>query len=392
MDMKVVAILTLSLILNAGLSVHFLLTNGAGTSDTSFVSENSNNTVSESSTTLEITSGGNSDFQALIDLGLSKAQAKQLIFQQLKDTYRISNSKIENTYWKNTNASKADYILQKQAVQQQIRDELVALIGQSARDEPSFIEVFRPLQAQFPFLTSQEQIAVQKIQIDHQTAIMKAPKVEASLSPFPQRTNSHHLPMSPVSVNVNSILSDQSAFEYVLRTSFLARQLRESDVEFTEESFRKAYRLLADLFPAAPSVIDRYQQRLPDKTLVDRREDLDELLGAMNTLKIMSTLDPEFQKLQLKASGLNLDEEQIMTAYEISLEARMAIFDGIRTREDNPEVGVQMIRQAANNHWNQLSQQLGDEVAEQLLGSSSRRANSQQPQVPTFPANIIKNN
>ena len=80
-----------------------------------------------------------------------------------------------------------------------------------------------------------------------------------------------------------------------------------------------------------------------------------------------------------------------MIAYEIALDARKALLDGIRTRQDNPEIGLQMIREASNNHWNQLSQELGDEVTEQLLGSSSRQIKNQLPQVLAPQTTIIKN-
>ncbi|MDA9091155.1 hypothetical protein OAE19_03520 [Porticoccaceae bacterium] len=329
-----------------------------------------------------------SDYKELLSLGLSDEQAKRLILQELKDIH--SSTQSQDIYWKTTTASKAALVRQHYVSQQKIRDALIARFGQSTWDEPLFSEVFLPLQKQFPFLTAQEQIALQKFQIDRQIAMMSAPQTSP---PFqlsrqnPQRLASR--PVTPLSGDVSSILSEKSAFEYNLRMSMLAHQFRASEVDFTENTFRRAYRLLEDLFPARASVTPTDRGKLPDSTLVDRRYDLNELVGAENTLKLMATLDPEFREIQRRAGGLNLNEEQILTAYEISLAARKAIFDGVRAKEVNPQIGVEMIRDAANTQWNQISTHLGEEVAEKLLGSTSHRLRNQPPKVFTPSATIV---
>lgn len=378
-------LLALSLILSGVLVFSLLFENKKNVSLPSGISE----TLKTNSNSDVIT-----DYHELLNLGLSETQAKRLVYDELKDTLGLNDPQVNDIYWANTRALKAASIRKKYAIQAQLRRSLIDLFGSSAEDNQVFSEVFRPLQSKFPFLTSDEQIAVQKIQFEHQIAIMSKPQIKSFSPTSGNSANPQQLAISPLSLsaNVKPVLSDESALEYDLRASFLSSQLRESDVKFSEESFRKTYSLLADLFLAHTSSRAPGQHQLPDKTLMDRRADLEDLLGIEDSLKVIVTLDPEFKNLQRQALSLNLNEEQLMTAYELGLNARKALTDGIRARGENPEVGLQMIREAANNHWNQLSQQLGDEVAEQLLGSSKHRSRTQNSPEMTPQQNIIINN
>ena len=385
MDMKKPIFFTLSLILNAVFAFSLLFENDK---DVSLP------LVTSDSLKINVNTDVITDYLELLNLGLSETQAKRLVYEELRDTLGLNDFKVEDIYWANSNVSKAASIREKYEIQNQIRQGLIDLFGSSARDNPVFSEAFRPLQLQFPFLTPDEQVAVQKIQLDHQISMMSKPQIKSFLPVSGNAASQQHLAVSSssLSADVKSVLNEESALEYDLRASFLSSQLRESDVDFTEESFRQTYVLLADLFPAKPQSMISGQHQLPDNTLVDRRVGLEELLGAEDTLKIMVTLDPGFQKLQRQAVTFNLSEQELMTAYEIGLNARKALMDGIRTKAENPEIGLQMIRDAANNHWNQLSQQLGDEAAEQLLGSSRHRGRGQKSQGMTPQNNIIFNN
>lgn len=389
MDKQKTIFLFLCLILIAIFGFDLFLDTDEATSAPSSGVEKSNVYISDDRNAPVSSSDNDSNYQELLDRGFSAKQAKRLILQELQDVH--STTELQDIYWKTTEASKVALVGQKHASQQKIRDALKARFGQSARDEPIFREVFLPLQKQFPFLTSHEQIALQQLQIDHQISMMSTPQARTHFSP--SRGNPKQLASllpTTLSLDVSLILSKESAFEYNLRMSTLAHQLRKSDVDFSEETFRKAYQILENLFSVTPSNTVSGRQQLPDSTLVDRRVDLDELLGSENTLKIMVALDPEFQELKRRATAINLNEEQLMMAYEISLEARKAIFEGVRVKESNPEIGVEMIRDAANNHWNQISQQLGDEVAEKLLSPKNHLTTSQQPRVFTSP-NTINN-
>ena len=334
---------------------------------------------------------GELDYQELLDRGLTENQAKRLIFAELQYIHRDTESEEPDIYWEKTEAARTALIRQKYTSQQQVRDALIVHFGQAAREEPIFIDVFRPLQKQFPFLTSKEQIALQKLQIDSQISMLSVQQTQDIFSLNPSNLDQFP-PIMPktLSLDISHILDEDSAFEYNLRMSTLAHQLRNSGVDFSEETFRKTYQILANVFLVKSPKSGADLQQMPESTLVDHRGDLDNLLGGDNTLKVMAALDPEFQTLRRKVAGLNLNEEQIMLAYEISLEARKAIFEALRTKESNPEIGIEMIRDAANSYWNQLSQQLGDEVAEQLLTQKRQISANQQPRVVT-PPNTIKN-
>lgn len=393
MDMKKTAVLPFSLILNVALGFHIFFKNNADIYPDPTSGEHSAILATGNPIDLDAASNYDSYYQDLVILGLSDSQAKQLLFQKLKGVHNPSSPNAQDIYWESNKELQSASIDQKIAAQQIIRDKLIALFGQSAWDEPSFSEIFRPLQRQFPFLLPREQIALQKLQADHQISIMSASQTKPYFSPSERTENPRPLTSTPslFSVDVSAALSETSAFEYDLRMSFLARQLRESSVRFTEESFRKTYRILSALYPKNPRPSIPGKPQMLGKTLIDSRMELEDILGSEDTLKVIVALDPDFQKMQRRASRLNLNQEQLMIAYEIALDARKALLDGIRTRQDNPEIGLQMIREASNNHWNQLSQELGDEVTEQLLGASSPQAKNQLPQVLTPQTTIIKN-
>lgn len=385
MNSKTLSFFSLSLAIAALVAIYYAL----DTSVSKLPPEDTQGRLSNK-TSVVVPEKTNIDYLGLVKNGLSELQAKQLIFQQIKDTDRSELTNIKDRFWESDKTAKTFLLQNKLWSQQRIRDDLIRIFGDSAWEDPTFSEVFKPLQLQFPFLSAKEQIAVHKVQVEHHLAALKSQKMQTQ---FLQSNQDAHQ-FTPLSVgfpaaDVSEVLSEEAAYEYDLRTSMLAHQLRDSGVDFNEEKFRKTYDLLTDVLPAVRSEKPVGRVKIPESTLVDRRTALQNLLGSEDSMKVIVALDPEFRILQRKAAKLELEVEQLMTAYEISLETRKAILDAIRTKEHSPEIGIEMIRQAGENQWNRISQQLGEDIAKKMLGPTGR-FDYQQPIV--FPVSKSKMN
>ncbi len=390
--MKFSVILLLSIILNLALGFNLYFKKNSGLTTPASANYPTDSEALTNTPVLESSFDYKTYYHELLALGLSHTQSKQLLIKELEDNQGSVISKKSDPYWKATNESTSALIRQRLVNQQAIREKLVALFGISAWDEPPFKSVFRPLQAQFPFLLPQEQIELQRLQVEHQVNLATKKQKRFLLNSNSRGANSTKLPSvsQPSYLDVRAVLSKASALEYGLRMSPLSNQLRHSSVAFNEKEFRKTYQLLADL-EIGPLVGKPNENMLSIKTLIDYREDLEGILGPERTLKVMTAIDPEFHLLQQKAMHLKLDDQQLMKVYTIALDARETLMNGIRIKHDNPEIGLQMIREAASNHWNQLSLELGDDITRQLLGSSSHQVKNNRPQVLTPQTNTINN-
>ena len=166
--------------------------------------------------------------------------------------------------------------------------------------------------------------------------------------------------------SISEILGPDETFEYSLRYSPLADQLRLSGVVFTEPAFRQVYGILAKTQNSA-------QLGKPNpQALIDQRNQLTQLLGKNNTVKVLAALDKRFKNLQIAGQDYDLTQEQLLAAYEIISDSEMAMIQGYFVRKINAEEGINLIRTAARIRESQLINHFGEDVARELMAKFSR--------------------
>lgn len=283
--------------------------------------------------------------KTLLGMGLTKEEAQVLVFHKIKQTYLTKPS--NTPYWQASTVSQP--MINTLAQARQIRSAILAEFGEVARDNPLFREAFYPLDYEADFLSSEDQIALFEAMAEQQAN--QAKLLAEGLDPA-------KLPPS----DPTAVLSKQAAYEWKLRKSFLAQQLRASEVSFTEQSFRQSYALLAPIY--------EFNQSLPIPNASDVNtaiNGLEKLLGVEDAIRIQAALDPRFIQFKALAQTQSLTPDQIITAFGIVLQAENALMQAHDLMAADEDRAIEMMNQATQERDNSLAGFIGKETAEQLI-------------------------
>lgn len=175
----------------------------------------------------------------MVGAGLSDRQAKAVILQALHEQYIDPIPVPEDRYWaESPHKAQITYMLSLMDAYDQVRFALRDQFGDRSVSDPVFKRVFQPLALQSPYLSSEEQVALQRFQAEQQLQMLSRSLLnpEALVQGDPGSWRPASKPAQPA--EPSHLLSDTSWREHRLRASFLANQMRNSGVVFTETSFR----------------------------------------------------------------------------------------------------------------------------------------------------------
>ena len=281
--------------------------------------------------------------KTLLGMGLTKEEAQVLVFHKIKQTYLAKPSR--TVYWQASPVGQSMLDTLSQA--RQIRSAILAEFGEAARDNPVFKEAFFPLEADY--LSSVDQIALFEQMAQQQAN--QAKLLAEGLDPA-------KLPLS----DPTEVLSKQAAYEWKLRKSFLAQQLRASEVSFTEQSFRQSYALLAPIYEFNQS------SPIPNASDVNTAiNGLERLLGVEDAIRVQAALDPRFIQFKALAQKHSLSPNQVITAFGIVLQAENALMQAHDLMTADEDRAIEMMNQATQERDNSLAGFIGKETAEQLI-------------------------
>ena len=289
------------------------------------------------------------DFHSsLLAQGFTQDQTKPLLFTTLKQLHIDSIKKPDDKFWLHQPLAQVEYMEALFQGYQQVRETLQAIYGAAVKDDPMVSDVFYPVASQYPFLGSQKQIAVQKMQLEIQkTAVLMQS----------QGANPRGLPpeQSPQR-RLARVLDTTQLTEYQLRTSPLANKMRQSKVVFTEAKFRKAY-----------DVLLRLQHSNDSQAPVDVRSDLNDLLGDEDGLLLWAAIDPIYSVLKQVATRHNVPEGQALSAYDLILSARKDVSEAAAMRDSGPQQAVYQVQEIMSSLKNQLAEMVGEVAANDFI-------------------------
>ena len=366
--MKFKIILALSLLLNL-VAICFLYTTNttdgaaaaAGTESATSAIELSSDVAVQTEAGLVVQSYQHSELKQLRAIGLSDEQARMLILQELRTQNSARSQLFNDQYW---HARSADGLAQqieaKIEGERALRSTLASLFGDQGYAHKSLSQGFSPLVSQ-SFLSARDQIALREYQLRSQKVGL-----------------ADELATSVDELISAEILTENGALEYRMRYSSLAARLLESGVRFTEQSFRDSYMALAPIYDS------REGYAFDANTLMAQRNKLKQLMGNDDGLKILANLDNRYAQLKAAGERYYLNEDQILSAYNIISDGEEQMIEGYFVRKSNPQQGIQMIRDAALHREQKLAEYLGEDISRSLM----RAFTSARPD-PTTPAGIL---
>lgn len=284
----------------------------------------------------------------LLIQGFTSDQTKPLVLSKLKRDYIDIIPRPNDEYWLFQPLVQINYMQSLAEGFNHIRQQLVSLYGPTITDELSVREIFYPLASQYPFLSSQEQIAVQSMQLKMQQHAMEA----QSRGGKPGSMSAEQSPKYMLS----RVLSEQALKEYQLRSSPLSNKIRQTGISFTEEKFRKSYDILAPL-----SSIQDVQEAF------DARADIYKLLGDNDGLTLWAAIDPVYKSIKMVASKHQITEGQALSAYELILQAKQDLSTAANERTNDPQGSIYQVQAAIIELKNQLKDLVGESAANDLV-------------------------
>ena len=188
---------------------------------------------------------------------------------------------------------------------------MVDAFGEAIRDDPRFVDLFRPLNDSLPFLSSDKQVAIHEIRV-RQQADRSMRFAGGMLREGREAVRESREMMDQ---GIQALLSAAEYEEYELRESLLSRRMRRSAdlFDYTEQEFREICRILDE----SPGVTSGSGWR--------RNEDADAriaaYLGEDRFAEYMRSQDPADRSIRLVGAEGGHSDAEVNAVYAIQKSA-----------------------------------------------------------------------
>jgi hypothetical protein len=311
--------------------------------------------------------------EALLTRGLSREETKALVLARLvADSASTNDPRTASEYWRSDYSIAAvEGVGRRIAAADRVRAALLALYGPSARRDPVFEWLFAPLDARYTFLASEQQLALQKLQLERLLAQAKSLSAGAAPPPFSVdgASSSRASVTAEILQDVRTRLGANAALEYAYRFSPLAEQLRSAAIDLSGGEFRSAFDALLQFETTAAD----------PRSFAHTREQLRSTLGAARFTRLWAARDPYFGVIAAAGRQQGLVDGTVLAAYAIFNDSqdRFAAAADRYAAVDPQSAGVELHR-IHDDMRQRLSALVGEEAATALVRAAARLSVSMQ--------------
>jgi hypothetical protein len=305
-------------------------------------------------------------FETLLARGLSDTEAKTLLLARLEARARELAVEPPPPYWQRDTGSALASALRLSAELDHARAALVEAFGAEAEREPTFARLFRPLDPVFSFISSAQQIAIQRHKLEQQVALADAVQRAPVAEPLSRAPSNATAAANKFAESLGTMLEPTAFHEYSLRDSPLAEQLRRSGVEFTEAEFRETF-----------DILRRLERSIPDTgSYANARGELRALLGGRRFSILWASRDPLLSTVRRAGEKHSLDNEKLLSVYELFNDHQDALLEVTRSASGDLGRQSRSLREAQTRLETRLSGLVGVEVAADIERSYAQQAMS----------------
>jgi hypothetical protein len=264
-------------------------------------------------------------------------------------------------YWRTGGDYELAYGEAMLAAREDVRSELLTVFGEEARRDPLFHRYFRPLDPMYAFLTSDQQLSIQQLKFERDK------KLKTAMSqgrPDVQLTGTGAIdPRVVEAINgsfqaeLQTLLDESALFEFQLRESPTAQQLRASRVQLTEDEFRETFSALSTLQDGPVDIEDA----------LEGRSELRRILGTRRFAALWSARDPVYSRVLDVVARNGLDGRTADAIYEVMNDfqdrrMRAASFAG-----DQPDRAAAESALISEQERDSIARLVGDPIAAEVL-------------------------
>ncbi len=317
--------------------------------------------------------------EALLARGLSLEETKPLVLARLMaELAHADPGSAADEYWRSGYAIAAvENVRQRVAAADRVRARLLELYGAQARREAVFALVFEPLDARYAFLAPEQQLALQKLQLDRQANVARSAPFRSAPAPgnAAEIGSAHASATVQASQELREGLGADAALQYLYRFSPLAEQLRAANIDLSAKDFRSAFETLL-----------KFEGATDPQTFTRTREVLRSALGDARFTKLWAARDPLFSVIAAEGQQRGLADGVISAAYAVfnDTQDRLAAAADRFTSVDPPQAAAALTG-VQQDMQERLTSLVGQDVADALVRASTRFSISMQQTSSTNP-------
>jgi hypothetical protein len=301
--------------------------------------------------------------EALLARGLTLEETKPLVLERLlREATSAARDREADEYWRSGYAAAVlERLRDRLSATDRVRSVLGMLYGPSARHDPAFREVFAPLDDRYAFLASEQQLKLQKFELERQlkeVASARTPRALLGPAPGPARAAG----TAELERELAALLGSAAAQQYLYRFSQLGQQLRAASIELSEAEFRAAFDSLAELEGAPGDA----------RAFSGVRASLRSSLGEARFTRLWAARDPLFGVVASAGRERSLSETTILSAYTLFNDAqdRLAAAAERYAAVDPPRAGAEM-RDIQSDMERRLADLVGADAARALVRATT---------------------
>ncbi|MDA9004123.1 hypothetical protein N9J26_01395 [bacterium] len=296
----------------------------------------------------------NKNYRGLSDhlarVGVPEQMVKAMVLAGIEADYQSNNAREPGVYWKPEVAD--PLIMSNDLLVQNAdkRDQLLAIYGDSIKDDPEFYPLFRPLQQKLAFLSSEKQIQLQELQL------MAVSNTGFGNTEYDQL--------------MQDILGAEDYHEYQLRESPTAKQLQNelAAFEYTEQDYRELYSIKQA--SSQNSGLSGAYLSLND-TIGEARDpaeaDIKNYFGEERYEQYQRSKQPDFRRTLSIADGQYVAREDAIAVYQIVQETRQTMNQYYQNPSAVDAQKTDQVNQALLDANKKITNIVGETIADKFV-------------------------
>lgn len=280
------------------------------------------------------------------------------ILLELERRFLGDAERAARAYWKSSEEQEPGYGRSVLDAEDRIRAELVAIFGPAAAEDPAFRQLFRPLDPHYAFLSPVQQVAIQRLRYERDLKLRDMAR-QGAVPGAGRRigADAARAISAGYREDLAALFDPATLFEFLLRDSPLAQQLRSSPVALSEGEFRAVFEVLWSLEDAAADI---------DAVLAARAE-LRGILGEARFARFWSARDPLYSRIEAAAARRGVDAAAVAAVYEVMVDFQDRQMRAARFAGSDPERAAAESRRLAEEERAGIARIVGTDLAAEIL-------------------------
>lgn len=314
------------------------------------------------------------DYLSMIDqlraAGIEESLLKQMMLATInRDYLQLRNNEPDSPYWQPEKISAENKLSADLIWELDRREQLINLFGVEIVEDPLFVDLFKPLNKNLSFLSSDKQLALDELRRRDEARTQALFR-----NGFTQESRNDLIDQrSELQRQIDELLGPDDGLEYQLRESRLADRMRRGlgSFDYSETEFR-------DIFNIRQSNEGNEQNsRLTDRSEYrNQREQSEQAIrdyfGDTRYEEYARSQDPTYRSLQSIGERYGNTTSEINDVYEITQATLQRIAEFRQGNTLTREQRVERVQEIRSEAYEQIEQIVGKDTTDSIRDNSGR--------------------